>query len=363
MKKKIKKIIFSIILIILVLVFLYLKNRSINYEEEYKVNEFKIKETYNKKENTYIFYVDYKDKTYTFRVINDYVKKHILIDEIAIYKENNEICLHPKIDEFNLYPLCNEEEEFISYNLSKVKVDDFQYQEIKENKKEYDKITINSSLNNNYLIYNYKGFYYINNEEIKEIKFFKEDNYNLDLVYQYENYLLVANYNQDYYFNSFYVIDMEDGKSEIITFDYEISFNSVFLGNYKKDIYLLDKKNKIEYKINIKKGKVEETDYVILENDELVKKTYNEIIKNNLGFNKDKQSYYSIIDNKLYEKIDNYKIRISDSEIDKLIKEDNDTVYYLSKEKLYMYNSYYGEIMLMSNLEWNFNNKNIIFIY
>ena len=61
-------------------------------------------------------------------------------------------------------------------------------------------------------------------------------------------------------------------------------------------------------------------------------------------------------------KANDINIRISDKNIDMIINYNNDTVYYLSKDNLYMYNNYYGEVLLMNNYEWNFNKIKMIFI-
>ena len=86
---------------------------------------------------------------------------------------------------------------------------------------------------------------------------------------------------------------------------------------------------------------------------------------NNLLFDNKPKENYEIIDNKLYQKINEHKILVTDKLVDKIVKEDieNNTIYYLSKEKLYMFNNIYGEILLMSNFEWNFNNTNVIYLY
>ena len=56
-------------------------------------------------------------------------------------------------------------------------------------------------------------------------------------------------------------------------------------------------------------------------------------------------------------------ILVTNKDVDKIINENNNTIYYLVDEKLYMYNNIYGEILLISNFEWNFNNTNMIYLY
>ena len=45
-----------------------------------------------------------------------------------------------------------------------------------------------------------------------------------------------------------------------------------------------------------------------------------------------------------------------------IVGQKDDTVYYLKEDKLYMNSPFYGEVLLMSYFEWNFNYQNVIFI-
>ena len=228
-------------------------------------------------------------------------------------------------------------------------------------KETYKSVDINFLNDSSYLIYNYRGFYLINKEKTKEIELFKDDIYTLDLAYQKDNYLIVPNYNQNYFFNTFFIIDINNGKVEEVKFDYEISFESEFLGEFKNNIYLIDKKSEKQYKIDIRKEIIEEVPLQLIRNGKLNKVTFQTIVNNNYKFSSSETVNYKIIDNYLYRIVNNYKIKISDKEIDKIIKYENDNVYYLYNENLYMYNNLYGEVKLLSNFEWNFNNTNVIY--
>ena len=155
---------------------------------------------------------------------------------------------------------------------------------------------------------------------------------------------------------------MENGKVIEINSEYDISFDSIFIGDYKNKVYLVDKKEKKEYTINIKKEKVEQIDFQIIKNNKVEKTTYNKIINNNLNFISNNNHFYLIQNDILYKKINDIKIKISDKKVSKIIDYIDGTIYYLSENNLYMYNEYEGEVLLLSNFEWNFNNKNIIYI-
>jgi len=111
------------------------------------------------------------------------------------------------------------------------------------------------------------------------------------------------------------------------------------------------------------KLEVEEIEYTILKNNKLERVSFKEIANNNLLFDNKDEINYEIIDNKLYYIIDNYNILVTDKIVNKIIKQEGNTIYYLSQENLYMYNNTYGEVLLISNFEWNFNNTNMIYFY
>lgn len=362
-KKEIKLICFIAILISGFILFLFLILKPYNYQKEYNINNYKIIETYDKKKKYYTFIIEDKETIYPYKINSKYYSKRELIKEIKVYNTDNETCILPVSKNLNFSPLCSKDKKVYSYNLSKMDNGDFKYNELKNVNKEYKNITIHYLDNATYLLYNYRGFSLINEKENKDINLFEKDIYNLELFYEYKEYLIIPNYNKEYYFDELYIINTSNGKLEKITSKFDISFNSVFLGDYKNKIYLLDKQEEKEYVINLKKKKIEETDFQIIENNKLIKKSFKEI-KNNLNFNDNKKDInYEIIDNNLFKIINGHQIKISDKNISKIIKSNDENIYYLVKENLYMYNDNIGEVLLMSNFEWNFNYNNMIFIY
>jgi len=359
--KTIKKLILIFILLVSISLFLYIKFNKHNYEVIYTVEKFKIEECYEN--GLYTFIIKNSDRVYPYKFKNNYIRNKELINKIDIYKEDDETCILPISDNINFYPVCENNGELETYNLSDINIEKFNYRNYDKSNILHDKININYLNSANYLLYNYNGFYYVNDREIKEIKLFKNDIYTIDLIYQINEYILFPNYDDNHYFNKINVINLKNGKLKEIKLEKDISFDSVFLGDYKKNIYLLDKKEEKEYKINIKKFEIEEIEYTILKNKKLEKTTFKEIINNDLKFDNFNEISYQIIDNKLFKIVEGYKILITNSTVDKIIKEDDNTIYYLSNEKLFMYNEVYGEVLLISNFEWNFNSTNMIYIF
>lgn len=361
--KNSKLVIFIGILLLIFGIFLFFTFKRYDYKHNYMVNGYKVTERYNKKTGYYTFSITKENVIYEFLIHERYSRKRELVDDIKTNTIEDETCILPVSKKIDFYPLCSSNKSLYTYNLSKNVIIDYNYQKFQPLNKVYKNININYLNNASFLIYNYRGFYFFNENDIKEINLFNKDVYTMNLVYQTNNYLLVPDYSRNYYFNKIYIININNGKLKEIDIEFDISFDSLFLGEYKNSVYLLDKKEEKEYKINLKKETVEQINFQTLRDGKLVRTDFKEIIKNDLIFPTENVYKYEIIDNTLYEIINNKKIKLSTKKIDKIIKNDNETVYYLSEEKLYMFNNKYGEVLLLSNFEWNFNNTNMIYLF
>ncbi len=361
MNKRTKLFFLIFLLLTFFLVFLFLVFSRHDYEVNYNVKGFQITEKYDKEKEYYTFLITKDKLTYPFIIISKNFIERDLVDNILTFSEENEECILPVSAKLTFYPLCSNSDELYTLNLSNIETS-YKFKKTKDLNQEYNDTKIHYLNNAYFAIYDYNGFNIINSKENKNIKLFNQDVYNINLIYQMDNILLIPDYNSKYYFNKFYYLNMQNGKLEEINTDFDISFESIFLGHYKNKIYLLDKKEEVEYEINLKKKIVSKVDFQILENNKFVSKTYKEIVKNNLNFISENKTHYEIIDNTLYKNINNILIKLSDKKVNKIIYNNEDTIYYLTDTDLYMYNDIYGEVLLLSNSEWDFNNSNVIFI-
>ncbi len=335
---------------------------SHSYETTYNIKDFKIEEKYLKEKDSYEFLIKKGNIVYPYIILNNYLRERNLINDIKVYTDKDEVCILPESDALSFYPLCSLNEEVYSANLSNIKTA-FQYKKLSKDNRKYKDITINTIADFSFLLFNYKGFYLINQDKTNNINLFKQDVYKMDLIYQKDNYLLIPDYNQEFYFNKFYLINMLNGKIKEVDSESDISFDSVFLGDYKNKVYLLDQKEEQEYSIDLKKLKIKNIDFQILENNKFIKKSYKEIVRDHLNFLPQNIFDYRLENNTLYLVIEGTKVKISNKKVDKIVEIIDDTVFYLEGDKLYLYAKDYGEILLLSNFEWNFNNNNMIFIY
>lgn len=351
--KKNKHFIIIIIIIILFIIFNYIYFRKASYKLEYQINDFNIVEEYNKEMKAYFFTITKKDKEYNLVSLSNYTTKRRLINEIEV----EDSCLNFKTTNINLYSICNNEDEYYLKNINDS--DNF----TKESS--YENIEIDSLENNTYLLWNYHDFIYINKEKEKKFSLFSKDIYNINLIYQYNNLLLIPDYEQDYIYNKIYTINTDKAQKNTINLRFEIYFDSYFLGDYKEKVYIYDLKNNQEYYIDMKEEKLYKTESEILVNNKWQKISSQTFKNDKPTFEQYLPVSYILENNKLYIKVYNSDnlILASSREIKQIVKIDNLDVYYISEDTLYKHNPIDGEKALLRYSEWNFNYKNMVFIF
>ena len=146
--------------------------------------------------------------------------------------------------------MCNNGKQNVDYHLVDDKLkDELQdyYKEQSEKKEKIDNYIIYN--NEKMFIWNYKGFNYINDNQITKINLFKKDIYDIPLATKINEYILLPDYEQNYNFNKFYIINTKNLEIEEWEINYDISFNSYINGINYKSIYLTDIKNEKQYEI------------------------------------------------------------------------------------------------------------------
>ena len=145
----------------------------------------------------------------------------------------------------------------------------------------------------------------------------------------------------------------------------------VYLATYKKrknKVYLFDKKNMLEYFIDLKKKKVMKV------SKKEIGKYYDGTLKDialsklkytNMYFDYKNIVNYVVDNNKLYKYYNNSKEKMMLTNIDvkSIISCNDEKVYYLSNDSLYSYDEQNGNVLLLSNFDWKFNYLNRIFIF
>ena len=366
-KTKLKRRFYLLVFVLLIVVIsCYNFFKVKNYSKEYSRDDVLIKESYNKEQNSYLFNFNYLDEDYVYALYKDYSWQKKLVKKIDILKNDNETCLVIKSDYLNFYPLCRSNGEQISYLLTSEEMkSNFNLPNINyEEETKYNDITIYNYFYHNYYLWNYRGFDYLSSTKNEKIDLFDKDVYDPKLIIKTNNYLFVPDYNSNYYFTKVYLINALNGKVSTWDLDKTIYFDSIVLGVIDNEVYLLDKHEDIEWKLNLAKKKIEKIGSKnkngLFYDNEWLKLSLNKISEekefkglNSITFSSDKGLKANILDN--YIKLKNEDVKI--------IGFNYDTVYYLIDDVLYEYSFTFGEVKLLSKFEWNFNNLNTIFIF
>jgi len=242
---------------ILFLIFIFFPK---NYTQEYKINEVKIKESYNKKDGIYYFTFIYKDITLDYLIESKYIHKRTFINNIEIKKdEEGNFCLIPKGEELKFIPLCYQDKEIIHYSLinetlkKELSKDLFKDSKLIGNFQDIEIYNIDYT----YLIWHYDGFYYIKNNEKKKIDLFEKELYSINLVGYTKDYLVIADYDSNYTFNNLYTLNIKNGNLKKYGLDRNIYFDSYYIGYVKNKLYIIDNKESLMYEFNAKNGDID----------------------------------------------------------------------------------------------------------
>ena len=361
LKKKAFIVLILIILIIIILISLlisHLKDKS--YSLEYNIDDYKVNENYDSIKELYYYEIAYGKVEYNFIYNSKYLKEKKLIKNISSKEENDLTCLYIESDYINTNPLCSNDEGIVYYQINRI--------EEEKEPKNIENYNIYADTNNIYL-WTYKNLSYIKNGELKNIKLFNKDIYDLTLAYKINEYIMIPDYEQNYSFNKIYIINLTNNKVDTWELKYDISFDSIILGSYDKSVFLLDKKNEIEYELVPYKQKMRivgttSKTGIVYVNGEAKKATIKEIINKNKVFIDTNNYHYSIEKDGLYLTYldSNIKTKVSNLKITCIISVNNDEIYYLVKDVLYVFNLKDGEKKLIEYSDWEFNNNNLIFI-
>jgi len=366
-----KKLVFLIGLIVVAFIFFfvfYLVPKE--YEVTYKIGDYTIIEKYFRNEKYYYFEISLDEFEYTLLGEFGYQRRRRLITEIEEFKEDDINCILPKIRGEITYPLCYKGDERVSFSLIRnTKLDRLYKVNNEEINNSFKDINISAYLDKAYLLRHYRGFYYISRDEKREINLFNRDIYDMPLVGMVNNFLFIPDYNNLHSFKSAYIINMKTGRYEKWNLDYEIYFTAYFMGAVQNSIYIFDAKTRNQYEIVPHRKRMR----IVNErgrSPRIYRNGWETVSIDTLVAREQKFSFpslynYEVKNGKLMLSfsVDDVGMRVSDLIDIKIIHQDRDTIYYLKDDKLYAFNPFKGEVLLMQYFEWNFNKNNMVFIY
>lgn len=374
-KYKLKKsaiIIICLITISLItlITFIFSLFKTKSYSLEYNLSDFAISENYDDSEKIYYYEITYQDITYNFIYPTKRLKSDKLITDINTIEKDGYVCLLIASEKIESKPVCSKEKELIDFYLTPKELQEEIPKYVEETKlvnTTYQNYSIYNQ-DNNIIIWSYKGFNYLKNDEIFFIKLFDKDIYDIPHATKINNFLVIPNYEQEYNFDELLLINLDNNDVTTWKLDYEISFDSYILGTNDKSIYLIDNKNKKEYELVPHKKKMRilatsKRQGIVFNNGVEEKIAMSKLTTNTYSFTYKNNYHYTLEDNTLYLSYinKNNKIKVSDQKVTRIISTEEDNIYYLVKDTIYKYNLKYGEIKLISYSEWEFNNQNLIF--
>lgn len=395
---KIKKLFLVIFLLILV----YCGYRILYKEHEvsYKINKYNIKEHfYIEKKHYYDLIINKGKLNYTYTLDKNLSKQKRIIKSIKTYKSNNLVCIVPIYKEnieLNVY--CNLDNKQVSndyliksYNKDfkkikkKIKKYKIKYPSSKTIYKKYKKNTIfqNNILDNyNYYIWNYKGILILNNKELKYQKILDYDLYDNIMATTIDRYYVLFENTNVNGIENIYYYDSKSNKLNKFKLKEKIDKDSYINGVVDNIIYVTDRKNKKEYKINIIKKTIERIDddinYIIYENNNKKTISKSDFFTNDQSFNdklikdnkvtssleliKYNNYYYYYENNKIYKALDtNKKYSTLLLELDdiKEWKVYDDIIIIMARDTIYQYTDKEGLRRIVKSNELKYNYKNI----
>lgn len=394
MKKVVKRIIllFIVILLLQLISYIFKKEHDINYELNYKDQNYKIHEIY--KDDRYNFEINIDDNYFVLDTQNLYHKKKKVIDKIYYYDTEDIKCIYTPLENTNI--ICLENSKFKSYYESSKHIKSFVKDlkqlgytnpswDIKDSKiKTIDQVEVyqdNISDNTYIYLYKYNGFFKITNKYLSKINTFKNDTYLNTLGVQTDKYYVIPNYDDKHDFKEIYVYNMKNDKKKTIKLKNKISTDSYINGVVDKKIYLTDKDNLIQYKIDPKKRKVEEVGNtndggLIYQNNEFksinmyefrktqikYEQNYTDIISDYQYINKVNNNYYYLNNNTFYKYNSTFGVTqvLFKSEAENIVM-NNEDIYFIKDNKLYLYDGYLKEILKYDELSFNSDNRYAVY--
>lgn len=362
--KKLK--IFQLTIIILFIIFIFFFFKPVNYTKEYEINNVIVKESYDKENDYYYFTLTYNDVTFDYLYSSSYKHNRTFIENIDIIEEENNFCLIPTGNTLEFVPLCMDNNQIVYYKNVNDKLKDLIPKKYLEETKNLNDTYKNINIYNRdytYLLWNYKGFYYINNEEEKEIKLFNKELYNISLATYTDDYLVIADYDNEYTFDKIYRITLKDGSLKEYKLDYDLYFDSYFPGYTKNKLYIVDNKEELMYELNVNNGKIDKTKAKILNENEWEEVGIKSLINQDKKFKYQTNYNYELNNGIITLTYKDKEIKtIIDNDVTSIIRIKDDVIFYLKTDTLYAFEPLKGNIKLLNYFEWNFNYENMIYV-
>ena len=401
-------------LIFQIFVQFFMRHHEIDYSIITKDNSYLIHEKLkvDGKKNTYYFkLVDDNQDTYIFNLEHDYNRQDEIVKDVKYFNDENLRCIFPIFKKgitSDIY--CKYKKQQVSYSYLRQTDNSSLDKYINKLKKSgyiakswardtlpkkdsvYDIYRDNVNEDTIFTVWDYRGFYIINNKKVIKKDFLNHDQYENNLSYLTDNYYVSINtdLNSGNMYASFYLYDILNGGKGRVDLDEQISFNMYINGSYDGKFYYTDLNTKKQYALDPDKETVKEVGNVkdgfksiqgkrlvtvsskeyLKSNDIWTNDVVNNVLGNMYGAKEVKKSndmYYFVTDTGDFYKTDKLNLKNSvllfhfDSVSEWKVKGDN--VMVVSGDTMYYYDDVYGLLPIVTSNEFIYNYKNICDFY
>lgn len=282
MKKKNRWQIILIVVFIILIIFCCVRFYSKGYNINYKLGEkgeFQIKEIYTKnvkgERDNYYIEIQHGKYTFNYQFFNSFSVKRKIVKDVIFY-DGEYKCMLPIIENgaqtdikcykdnryYNYVSIYGKEkklDEFVNnIDINFYDKDDWSNESTEVLESKGIKLYKYNIVEDHYVgLTNLKGTFILN-KKINNIEIFSNDIYSRDLSAIVGKYYVTADYTQKNQFRTFYFVDLETGKKKEAKAPNYISFDSYVQGIVDDNLYIYDKDNEKQYKINTKKLSINE---------------------------------------------------------------------------------------------------------
>ena len=402
MKNAIKYIVvFIILLFIYQILFNMLKSEhSLSYVVMDKNKSYLVNENYIRNQDYELYYIDIADEDnhYIFTVNNKFNKVKNIVKSVKLFNNNNIGCMVIQLinDEYS-EPMCIKNNVLNSY--LNVKSELGMEKELEKYESTFNEKTdkiigkykINANIKNlekdeTLIVYNLKNLVIFKDDKVESVVFGTKDYYQNNYGILIGKYYVIPSILEKPDINSFIVHDVDKRITDNIKIETPISKSMYYNGVYNNELYITDKSNNKQYKLNPAKKTFdlvadEETEALVIKKGEEERVPILNITEKEVHFTEAKNTTYKNIKYdklypneifayyqkdgkfyKVYEKFQDYPIFLFEAPNAKNVVVKKENIYFIEGTKLYKYNKY-GLNVVIDNEEFEFNYKNRFDVY
>ena len=236
------------------------------------------------------------------------------------------------------------------------------------------------------IVYNLKNLVIFKDDKVESVVFGTKDYYQNNYGILIGKYYVIPSILEKPDINSFIVHDVDKRITDNIKIETPISKSMYYNGVYNNELYITDKSNNKQYKLNPAKKTFdlvadEETEALVIKKGEEERVPILNITEKEVHFTEAKNTTYKNIKYdklypneifayyqkdgkfyKVYEKFQDYPIFLFEAPNAKNVVVKKENIYFIEGTKLYKYNKY-GLNVVIDNEEFEFNYKNRFDVY